>query len=123
MRAFGRIILLSFALFFALSPPAWPDDERSRCVTNAFGKVVCPPPGGRCLIALNGDIACSPPYGGIVKTYDGKILCGPGKCLITAFGKAFCSAEMQGSATINAFGEPVCTGGCVPASEEACSWP
>ena len=115
-------ILASLGLWLALSAPAW-SFEQGRCVTNLQGKVVCPPPGGTCLIATTGEIACSPPFGGIVKTIDGKILCGPGRCLITAFGQAFCSAEMYGSATITAFGEPVCTGGCVPASAEECSWP
>lgn len=74
-------------------------------------------------MTLTGEIACSPPFGGIVKTFDGQMLCGPGKCMISAFGQAFCSAEQYGSVTINSSGEPVCTGGCVQASAEACSWP
>ena len=57
-------------------------------------------------MTITGEIACSPPFGGIVKTFDGKILCGPGKCMITAFGQAFCSAEMYGSATITAPANP-----------------
>ena len=115
-------ILVSLGLWLALSAPAW-SFEQSRCVTNAQGKVVCPPPGGTCLMTITGEIACSPPFGGIVRTLDGQMLCGPGKCMISAFGQAFCSAEMYGSATISSFGEPVCTGGCVSASVEACSWP
>ncbi len=113
-------IFISLVLWLALSVPAW-SIEQSRCVTNAHGKVVCPPAAGTCLITITGEIACLPPFGGIVKTFDGKILCGPGKCLITAFGQAFCSAEMYGSATVNAYGGAVCTGGCVPASAEVCS--
>ena len=74
-------------------------------------------------MTMTGEIACSPPFGGIVRTLDGRMLCGPGKCMISAFGQAFCSTEMYGSATINSFGEPVCTGGCVAASAEECSWP
>ena len=114
-------ILLSLGLWLVLLVPAW-SLEQSPCVTNVEGKVVCPPAGGTCLKTLTGEIACSPLFGGIVRTYDGKMLCGPGKCMISAFGQAFCSAEMYGSATISAFGEPVCTGGCIPATEAACSW-
>jgi hypothetical protein len=70
-----------------------------------------------------GIIACSPPYGGIVMTVRGEALCGPGDCAINAFGRAFCSAEQDGTITFDMSGKPICTGGCVPASASACSWP
>lgn len=105
-----------------LTVTAW-SYEQNPCVSNVNGKIVCPPPGGTCLINAAGNIACSPPYGGIVMIFDGQMLCGPGKCMISAFGQAFCSSEKDGSATISSFGVPVCTGGCVPASASACSWP
>ena len=93
------------------------------CVHNASGKTACPPQGGICLVNTSGAIACSPSFGGIVKTGDGQMLCGPGQCTITIEGEAFCSALVGGSATRNSLGEPVCAGGCVPASAEACTWP
>ncbi len=115
-----RSIIVALAL--VLPSAAW-SYEGSPCVRNSDGKIVCPPPGGTCLVDVTGNIACSPPFGGIVMTIDGQMLCGPGKCVITAFGQAFCSAEPYGAVTIDSFGEPVCTGGCVPASASACSRP
>jgi hypothetical protein len=120
-----KVVLISvISIFFTLllTVTVW-SSGKNHCVTNIFGKTVCPPPGGTCIINSSGDIVCSPPYGGIVMTIDGRALCGPGKCKISAFGQAFCSAVQDGSATISSWGEPVCTGGCVPASESACSWP
>ena len=116
-----RIWVLLFC-GLALTATAWSYDEDS-CVRNLYGKVACPPPGGACLMNAVGDIACSPPNGGIVKTFDGHILCGPGKCMIGPYDEVFCSAEPGGSVTFNSYGEPVCTGGCVSASDSACSWP
>ena len=116
-----RISILFF-LGLMLTATAW-SYEQNPCVRNVHGKIVCPPQGGTCLIDATGNIACSPPFGGIVMTIEGQMLCGPGKCMITVSGQAFCSAEKEGSMTISSFGEPVCTGGCVPASASACSWP
>jgi hypothetical protein len=70
-----------------------------------------------------GDIACSPPHGGIVITLDGHMLCGPGRCVIGPNHEAVCATEQDGSITFDSYGEPVCTGGCIPASDSACSWP
>jgi len=120
-----KVALISVIIFFVtllLTVTAW-SDEKNRCVRNMNGKTACPPQGGTCLIDSSGNIACSPPYGGIVKNGNGQMLCGPGKCMISAFGQAFCSAEQGGSVTMSSSGEPVCTGGCVPASASACSWP
>lgn len=97
--------------------------EANPCVRNSYGKVACPPQGGLCLVNSFGVIACSPPFGGIVATYNGGFLCGPGQCLMPAFGRPFCSSEMFGSAMMQPFGDPVCTGRCIPASPEACLWP
>jgi len=113
-------ILLFGGLVFTLT--AWSYDQYP-CVRNLYGKVACPPPGGACLMNAVGDIACSPPYGGIVKTFDGHMLCGPGRCMIGTYDEAFCAVEQDGTITFNSYGEPVCTGGCVPASASACSWP
>jgi len=108
-------------LGLVLPVAAWP--QVNICVHNASGKIACPPQGGICLVNMSGTIACSPSFGGIVKMGDGQMLCGPGQCTITTSGEAFCSALMGGSATRSSFDEPVCAGGCVPASAEACSWP
>ena len=121
MKLLGAGILI-LGVWLALSAPAW-SYEQSPCVTNSRGKVVCPLPGGTCLTTLAGEIACSPSFGGLVRTFDGQMLCGPGKCMNRAFGQAFCSSVMHGSVTIDAMGEPVCTGECVPAAAEACIWP
>jgi hypothetical protein len=122
MRSVSLISITSLIMMLSLTVPAW-SNERYPCVHNMDGKIVCPPPGGKCLVNANGNIACSPPYGGIVMTLDGQALCGPGKCMISAFGQAFCSAVEDGSITFNSSGEPVCTGGCVRASASACTWP
>ncbi len=117
--------LRAFVLFWVglvLTATAWSYEEGA-CVRNLYGKVACPPPGGACLMNAVGDIACSPPYGGIVITYDGHILCGPGRCVIGPRDEAFCSTEQGGSVTFDSYGDPVCTGACVPASDSACSWP
>ena len=116
-----RIGIFFFAGFL-FTGTVWPY-EQSPCVRNVEGKIVCPPPGGTCLKNSTGKIACSPPYGGIVMTIDGQHLCGPGKCMISAFGQAFCSAEMYGSMTFDIDGKPACTGSCISASASACSWP
>jgi hypothetical protein len=105
-----------------LTVTAWSSEEDS-CLRNLYGKVVCPPPGGVCMMNAVGDIACSPPSGGIVITLDGHILCGPGTCVIGPDNEAFCSTEPGGSVSYDSYGEPVCTGGCVPASDSACSRP
>jgi hypothetical protein len=93
-------------------------------VRNVYGKIVCPPQDVTCLVnSFSNVIACSPPNGGIVMNATGEMLCGPGKCMVPAFGQAFCSALQGGSVTIDSKGEPVCTGECVPASASACSLP
>ena len=120
MRWPRRGILFLGVLMLAVT--AW-SYEQYPCVRNVNGKTVCPPPGGKCLVDAFGKIACSPPYGGIVMTIKGEMLCGPGKCMINVSGQAFCSAVSEGSMTFDSYGEPICTGGCIPASESACTWP
>jgi hypothetical protein len=122
MRKMALMSVISFFIALLLTVTAWAY-EQNPCVRNAEGKIACPPQGGACLMDAYGNIACSPPFGGIVRTYDGRMLCGPGACGINAAGEIFCSAEMGGSMTFDAFGKPFCTGSCVPASEPACSRP
>jgi hypothetical protein len=115
-----RISILFFA-GLVLTVTAWSYDDS--CIRNLYGKVACPPPGGVCMMNAVGDIACSPPHGGIVMTLDGHMLCGPGRCVIGPNQEAVCAAEQDGSITFDSYGEPSCTGGCVPASDSACVWP
>jgi len=115
-------IKISILVFLGLALPIAAWAQVNICVHNTSGKVACPPQGGICLVNTSGTIACSPAFGGIVKLGDGQMLCGPGQCTITTSG-AFCSAVVGGSAIRSSSREPVCAGGCVPASAEACSWP
>ena len=114
-------VIILFVTLLLTVMAAW-SVESNPCVSNIDGKVACPPQGGTCLKDMGGRIACSSAFGGIVKTNDGRMLCGPGKCMITAFGEVFCSAEQGGSVTMSVSG-PVCTGGCVTGSASACTWP
>jgi hypothetical protein len=122
MRKAALILASSFLIAHLLAATAW-SYENNPCVRDAYGKIVCPPQGGSCLINAEGIIACSPPYGGIVMNINGQMFCGPGQCKNNARGQAFCSAAQGGSMIFNGSGELVCTGGCVPASASACSWP
>lgn len=122
MKRVSLIPAISLIVMLLPTIMAW-SNEISRCVRSVDGKIVCAPPGGACLINATGKIACSPPYGGIVMTFDGKALCGPGKCMINAYGQAYCSAVQDGSMTFDILGNPICTGDCVQASASACSWP
>ena len=122
MRRIALISVISLIVMFLLTVTAW-SIKNNPCISNVDGKIVCPPEGGSCIRNRAGESACSPPYGGILMTIYGKILCGPGNCAVNLNGKAFCSAVPDGSIGFDRVGEPICTGGCVPASESDCIWP
>lgn len=93
------------------------------CIADPYGSIVCGPAGSRCLRDIHGEVRCSPPDGGIVLDRYKTPVCGPGRCIVGRYGDAYCSSVPQGSAALNARGEPVCTEGCVRATAEACVVP
>ena len=76
----------------ALSQSATPG-----CVSDRYGNVQCPPPGGTCIKDRVGDVKCSPPDGGILIDRYQAPVCGPGQCVTDIKGEVFCSRVAKGS--------------------------
>jgi len=93
------------------------------CVSDRYGNVQCPPPGGSCLTDYLGEVRCSPADGGILLDRYKKAVCGPGQCVVNRMGEVICSRVPKGSAALDRLGEAVCTEGCVGALAEACIIP
>ena len=93
------------------------------CMSDRYGNVQCPPPGGSCLNDYLGEVRCSPADGGILLDRYKKAACGPGQCIVDRAGEVLCSRAPKGSAALGRDGEAVCTEGCVRASAEACVVP
>lgn len=119
---------IAFATLTALSTPGAISSAHSRsvtpgCVSDRYGSVQCPLPGGSCVTDYLGEVRCSPADGGILLDRYGKAQCGPGQCIANRRGEVFCSSVPKGSAALGRDGEAVCTEGCVSASAEACVIP
>jgi hypothetical protein len=93
------------------------------CVSDRYGNVQCPLPGGSCLTDYLGEVRCSPADGGILLDRYKKAVCGPGQCIVNRMGEVVCSRVPKGSAALDRNGEAVCTEGCVGALAEACIIP
>ena len=113
-------LLVGGGAYLALTQPAIAQSRD--CVRNLAGQTVCPPPKTLCLRERdNPSIKCSPPDGGILTNRYGKAVCGVGSCVVDLRGDVFCSKSAGGAAAISIQSEPVCTGGCEPASTARCS--
>ena len=62
------------------------------CVSDRYGNVQCPPPGGTCIKDLAGEVRCSPLDGGILLDRYKVPVCGPGQCVTDIKGDVFCSS-------------------------------
>lgn len=68
-----------------------------------------------------GNPVCSPPGGWIGKNAFGTIICAPGNCVADKFNNPKCSGQQGGAAAYDVFREPICSGGCIDASESYCN--
>jgi hypothetical protein len=115
-----RRLIATFFLLIAcgLAYPAGGD-----CITNAAGKMVCPPPDGQCIHNRYRDVVCSPPGGGIALDRYQEPVCGAGACVRDVRGDIHCSRSPRGSAAIDIHAAAACTDGCAPASTAMCVKP
>jgi hypothetical protein len=90
---------------------------------NRNGKIICGQPDSGCATNRRGEIVCTTPGGGMRNDLYGELLCGPGYCVTDQRGDAFCSRLARGAASLDQTGNAVCSGGCVPATTEACVRP
>jgi hypothetical protein len=116
-------VAVLLALFIAIGAMAISHTASAQCVNDNLGNAFCPPPGGGCVKEAFGKVKCSAADGGIVLNRFQEAVCGPGQCVMNALGEIFCSKLPKGYATMNATGEPVCSGGCMPGSASACATP
>lgn len=65
-------------------------------------------------------LICPPANGGVVTDKEGNYVCGPGWCMVDAAGKAKCSKIPGGAAIPDQYGNAICVGGCMDASESIC---
>ena len=93
------------------------------CVSDRYGNVQCPPPGGTCVKDRVGEVRCSPTDGGIQLDRYQVPVCGPGQCVTDTKGEVFCSRVPKGSAALDRYGDAVCTEGCIGAAAQACTTP
>jgi hypothetical protein len=117
MRTFAAFLAVA-VLGIAQAAQAQPG-----CIKDRYGNVQCAPAGGHCLKDYAGDVKCSPADGGILLDRYRVPVCGPGKCLKDRNGDVVCASVPKGSAALNAYGDPVCTEGCVRAAAQACVTP
>lgn len=99
IRSFRIGLVLSLLISFAVH-------AQGSCTQNAFGQVVCAPPGGS---------AQSNSFG--------QVVCAPGQCVTNSFGQIMCSSQPAGGTAVNNFGQVVCVGGCIQASPSYCKTP
>ena len=93
------------------------------CVSGASGKVFCGQPDSSCAVNRQGEVVCTSPGGGMRNDTYGELLCGPGYCVTDQQGNALCSSVPKGAAMVDQTGKAVCSGGCVPATKDACVQP
>ena len=105
------------------APSARSQSATPGCVSDRYGNVQCPPPGGTCVKDLVGEVKCSPPDGGILIDRYQVPVCGPGQCVTDIKGEVYCSNVAKGSAALDRYGEAVCTEGCTKAAAQACTTP
>jgi hypothetical protein len=118
-----RFGTLAAAMLAVLSPAALAQSTTPGCVTDRYGSVQCPPPGGACLTDIHGEVRCSPEDGGILLDRYKNAACGPGQCVVDSFGEVMCSSVGRGYAALDRSGEAVCTEGCVRGAPDACIQP
>ena len=119
----GVIAVLAVLGAIGTSSSARSQSATPGCVSDRYGNVQCPPPGGTCIKDLAGEVRCSPPDGGILLDRYKVPVCGPGQCVTDIKGDVFCSGVPKGSAALNRYGDAVCTEGCVSAAAQACITP
>ena len=65
-------------------------------------------------------VICPPPDGELVVDRWGETVCGIGWCAVDAAGKVKCSKVPGGAAILDQYGQSLCVGGCMEASEALC---
>ena len=90
---------------------------------NRNGKIICGQTDSGCATNRRGEIVCTTPGGGMKNDLYGELLCGPGYCVTDQRENILCSGLPGGAASLDQTGNAVCSGGCVPATKEACIRP
>lgn len=92
---------------------------------NRNGKIICgqSQSDSGCATNRSGELVCTTPGGGMKNDLYGELLCGPGNCVTDQRNNILCSGQPSGAASLDQTGNAVCSGGCVPATKEACIRP
>jgi hypothetical protein len=117
---FFLVGVIAFAHAFAARYPATGPGD---CVTDQYGKSICPPADVTCMADITGKIFCSPPKGSIVQDVHGEAVCGLGPCVPDRYGEVYCAPDRRSAAFIDDDGKVNCSGGCVKASKSLCRTP
>lgn len=120
-RALASIAATAALIGLKLHTPA--SAEQPRCFRHKDGGLRCPQGSITCLPDALGKVSCAPTDGGVERNNFGEPLCGPGYCMRDWKGDVFCSKTPRGASDVDRYGEPVCTGGCVPGQAALCVKP
>lgn len=91
---------------FLWSSPVYGLAQTPSCISDLYGKMLCPPPNG-----------------GMMTDINGKTVCGPGACARNSRGLVRCSSQPGGLVVIDSGGNVLCVAGCVDGDPAACMRP